>query len=179
MLSLYLTMLDTSEDQNKFEVLYHLHKRTMLYVARDILKDNYLAEDAVHEAFIRVINNITKIGKADSSQTRYFLIVIVRNVSLTMLEKQRKNIFLDDMEPVVGGPDNIEAQVFDTIECQKIIDALKLLPVQYRDVLYLRYVEEYKFPEIAHLLGLNQELVKKRAQRGKKKLLELLEDRGE
>lgn len=179
MLSLYLTMLDTSEDQNKFEVLYHLHKRTMLYVARDILKDNYLAEDAVHEAFIRVINNIAKIGKADSSQTRYFLIVIVRNVSLTMLEKQRKNIFLDDMEPVVGGPDNIEAQVFDTIECQKIIDALKLLPVQYRDVLYLRYVEEYKFPEIAHLLGLNQELVKKRAQRGKKKLLELLEDRGE
>ena len=179
MLSLYLTMLDTSEDQNKFEVLYHLHKRTMLYVARDILKDNYLAEDAVHEAFIRVINNFTKIGKADSSQTRYFLIVIVRNVSLTMLEKQRKNIFLDDMEPVVGGPDNIEAQVFDTIECQKIIDALKLLPVQYRDVLYLRYVEEYKFPEIAHLLGLNQELVKKRAQRGKKKLLELLEDRGE
>lgn len=179
MLSLYLTMLDTSENQNKFEVLYHLHKRTMLYVARDILKDNYLAEDAVHEAFIRVINNITKIGKADSSQTRYFLIVIVRNVSLTMLEKQRKNIFLDDMEPVVGGPDNIEAQVFDTIECQKIIDALKLLPVQYRDVLYLRYVEEYKFPEIAHLLGLNQELVKKRAQRGKKKLLELLEDRGE
>ena len=179
MLSLYLTMLDTSENQNKFEVLYHLHKRTMLYVARDILKDNYLAEDAVHEAFIRVINNFTKIGKADSSQTRYFLIVIVRNVSLTMLEKQRKNIFLDDMEPVVGGPDNIEAQVFDTIECQKIIDALKLLPVQYRDVLYLRYVEEYKFPEIAHLLGLNQELVKKRAQRGKKKLLELLEDRGE
>ena len=179
MLSLYLTMLDTSEDQNKFEVLYHLHKRTMLYVARDILKDNYLAEDAVHEAFIRVINNITKIGKADSSQTRYFLIVIVRNVSLTMLEKQRKNIFLDDMEPVVGGPDNIEAQVFDTIECQKIIDALELLPVQYRDVLYLRYVEEYKFSEIAPLLGLNQELVKKRAQRGKKKLLELLEDRGE
>lgn len=179
MLSLYLTMLDTSEDQNKFEVLYHLHKRTMLYVARDILKDNYLAEDAVHEAFIRVINNFTKIGEANSSQTRYFLIVIVRNVSLTMLEKQRKTVFLDDMEPVVGGQDNIEAQVFDTIECQKIVDALELLPVQYRDVLYLRYVEEYKFPEIAHLLGLNQELVKKRAQRGKKKLLELLEDRGE
>lgn len=179
MLSLYLTMLETSEERNKFEDLYHLHKRTMLYVAKDILKDDYLAEDAVHEAFIRVINNFIKIGEANSPQTRYFLIVIVRNVSITMLEKRRKTVLLEDLEPLGGMQPDIEDEVFDTIECRKIIDAMGDLPVQYRDVLYLRYVEEYKFSEVAPLLGVNQETIKKRAQRGKKKLLELLEDRGE
>lgn len=179
MLSLYLSMLETSEERNKFEVLYHLHKRTMLYVAKGILKDDYLAEDAVHEAFIRVINHFIKIGEPNSPQTRYFLIVIVRNISLTMLEKQKKTVLFEDLEPLGGMQSDLEDEVFDTIECQKIVNAMEELPVQFRDVLYLRYVEEYKFSEIAPLLGLNQETVKKRAQRGKKKLLELLENREE
>ena len=179
MLSLYLTMLETSEERNKFEVLYQLHKRTMLYVAKGVLKDDYLAEDAVHEAFIRVINHFVKIGEPNSPQTRYFLIVIVRNISLTMLEKQKKTVLFEDLEPLGGIQADLEDKVFDTIECQKIVNAMEELPVQFRDVLYLRYVEEYKFSEIAPLLGLNQEIVKKRAQRGQKKLLELLGNKGE
>ena len=179
MLSLYLTMLGTSEERTKFEVLYQLHKRTMLYVAKGVLKDDYLAEDAVHEAFIRVINHFVKIGEPNSPQTRYFLIVIVRNISLTMLEKQKKTVLFEDLEPLGGIQADLEDKVFDTIECQKIVNAMEELPVQFRDVLYLRYVEEYKFSEIAPLLGLNQEIVKKRAQRGQKKLLELLGNKGE
>jgi DNA-directed RNA polymerase specialized sigma24 family protein len=44
---------------------------------------------------------------------------------------------------------------------------------QRRDdhVLYLQCVEEYKLTEISRLLGIEAETVKKRVQRGRKKLL--------
>ena len=96
-----------------------------------------------------------------------------------MLEKQKKTVLFEDLEPLGGMQADLEDEVFDPIECQKIVKAMEELPVQFRDILYLRYVEEYKFSEIAPLLGLNHETVKKRAQRGKKKLLELLETVGE
>lgn len=177
MLSLYLCLLDSAEDRKKFEELYNLHKRTMMYKALDILKDEYLAEDAVHDAFLRVIKNFTKIGEIDCPRTRVFLVIIVRNVSLTLLAKLKKEVLIEDLEPLLNDSSTIEEDVFNRIECQRIIEALEKLPLQYRDILYLQYVEEYKLTEIAALFDLSQEVVKKRAQRGKKKLIELLDAR--
>lgn len=174
MLSLYLSLLDSAEDRSKFEALYNLHKRTMLYKAQEILKDEHWAEDAVHEAFLRVIKNFTKVGEIDCPRTRAFLVIIVRNVSFTMLEKSRRDVLFDDAVDFTEDSTSVEMEVLDRIECEAIIAALEKLPVQYRDILYLQCVEEYKLTEIAALLDLNLEAVKKRVQRGKKKLIDLL-----
>lgn len=40
-------MLDTEEEQSKFTLLYEKYRYLMWYVAKDILKDKDLAEDAV------------------------------------------------------------------------------------------------------------------------------------
>lgn len=177
MLSIYLRLLDSVEEQNKFEALYNLHKRTMLYKAREILKDDHLAEDAVHDAFLRVIKNFTKIGEIDCPRTRAFLVIIVRNVSFSMLEKSKREVSFDDAVDFTRDSAFVEAEILDRIECEAIIATLEKLPVQYRDILYLQYVEEYKLTQIAALFDLNQEVVKKRAQRGRKKLIDLLNAR--
>ena len=36
---IYLQMLDTPEERAKFETLYYAHRRTMLHIAMQILKD--------------------------------------------------------------------------------------------------------------------------------------------
>ena len=179
MLSIYLSLLDSAADRNKFEELYNAHKRTMLYKAQDILNDEHLAEDAVHDAFLRVIKNFTKIGEVDCPRTRSFLVIIVRNVSLTMLEKLKRETLIEDLELYPNTNSEIEDSIFNRIEYEKIMEALEKLPYQYRDILYLQYVEEYKLTEIAALFDMNKETVKKRAQRGKKKLLELLDARSD
>lgn len=53
MLGLYLAMIDTHEEKNKFEELYKEYKSTMYNFAMAILKDSYMAEDAVHNAFFK------------------------------------------------------------------------------------------------------------------------------
>jgi RNA polymerase sigma-70 factor (ECF subfamily) len=52
MIAIYLSIIDSEQDKNKFEILYTTYRKLMFYVANRILKDQYLAEDAVHQAFI-------------------------------------------------------------------------------------------------------------------------------
>lgn len=49
MLSVYLSMIDTQQDRDKFERLFHQYERCLKYTAQNILGDEHLAEDAVQE----------------------------------------------------------------------------------------------------------------------------------
>jgi len=44
----YLSVIDTEEDKTKFELIYEQYGKLMFYIANQILKDQFLAEDAVH-----------------------------------------------------------------------------------------------------------------------------------
>ena len=54
----YLSMLESPEDSAKFEQIYLTYRDQMLRVASKILKGNHHdAEDAVHHAFVAIINH--------------------------------------------------------------------------------------------------------------------------
>lgn len=171
---IYLQMLDTPEERAKFETLYYAYRRTMLHIAMQILKDHQLAEDAVQEAFLRLVKNFSKIGQVNCPRTRMFTVIIVRNIALTMLAKREEENILESPEAMIPIEYNLEEDVLDRIAYQEVLSAIQKLPVIYRDILYLQYVEEYKLTEISKLLGIEAETVKKRAQRGRKKLLDQL-----
>ena len=65
MLSVYLMMIDNSDDRIKFEKVYNSFKNIMLNRAYEIIKERQLAEDAVHNAFLKIINNLPKIYEPD------------------------------------------------------------------------------------------------------------------
>ena len=59
MLIMYLQMLDTPEEKVRFEQIYLKYREKMFHVADSILHNDQDAEDAVHNAFLRI-----KIGRA-------------------------------------------------------------------------------------------------------------------
>ena len=67
---IYLQMIDTPADRSKFEQLYLEYRGLMFYVANKILQSEQDAEDAVHQAFLSVAENIEKIGEPDSPKTQ-------------------------------------------------------------------------------------------------------------
>ena len=171
---IYLQMLDTPEEKSKFETLYYTHRRTMLHIAMQILRDHHLAEDAVQEAFIRLAKNFSKIGQVDCPRTRLFVVIIVRNISLTMRTEQQKQIVVEVPDATTQAEYDLEEDVLGRIAYEEVLTAIQELPLIYRDILYLQCVEEYKLAEISKLTGIGIETVKKRAQRGRKILLERL-----
>ena len=60
MLAMLLLLIDSEEDQRKFEELYHRYKQLMFHVSRDYFHTESAVEDAVQEAFIRIIKNFSK-----------------------------------------------------------------------------------------------------------------------
>ena len=52
---IYLMMIDAEEDKQEFAILYETYRHLMMKVALNVLKDTFLAEDAVHEAFIKTL----------------------------------------------------------------------------------------------------------------------------
>lgn len=61
---LYLQMLPSPSEKDKFEQIYTLYRGLMFYIARRILPGEADAEDAVHQAFASIIENLKKFLKS-------------------------------------------------------------------------------------------------------------------
>lgn len=165
---IYLNLIDTEEDKSKFEQIYNNYKHTMFYVAKSILKDDYLSEDAVHNAFISIAKSMDNINEVGSNRTKGYVVVIVRNISLNMLKKQNKDVAIDELEENIKDDNSLEDEVLSKLSVDSIIEEITSLPMIYKDVLYLSYVEDLPTQEISRLINISNEAVKKRLQRGRR-----------
>ncbi|HCS09982.1 MAG TPA: hypothetical protein DIV40_00870 [Clostridiales bacterium] len=165
---IYLNLIETEEQKSKFEQIYNSYKHTMFYVAKSILKDDYLSEDAVHNAFINIAKSMDNISEVDSNRTKGYVVVIVRNISFNMLKKQNKDVAIDELEENIKDDNSLEDEVLSKLSVDSIVEEIIKLPVIYKDVLYLSYVEDLPTQEISRLINISNEAVKKRLQRGRK-----------
>lgn len=94
----YLAMLDSEEDKDKFTLLYELYSQPMFYIAKQILKDIQGAEDCVHDAFLKILHNMDKVGKAEDARTRSFVFIIVRNTAINVyrMRKRKEHVSISD-----------------------------------------------------------------------------------
>jgi RNA polymerase sigma-70 factor (ECF subfamily) len=139
--------IEDEQERNKIEEVYNRYYSTMLYIAKDILHDEGLAEDAVSESFIKIINNVEKIREVNCYQTRGFIVVLVRNVSIDMLRSSKKPQILsfDDVKEPVKNNDPIFESVSAKDACEKIIDCISRMNknVTYEKLLANQYPGNY------------------------------------
>ena len=176
---IYLMMIDSENDKRKFVILYEKYKYLMLKVAFDVLKDNYLAEDAVHEAFIKVSKNMEKIGDVDTRETKRYLITITKNATIDIYRKRsiqmKREIYIDEL-----GENDMALAFLETEMDNRVLDILIGLPVKYRDVFLLKYSNNLENSEIAEMLRISEGTVRQRLFRGKimiQQAINNLEDR--
>lgn len=172
MLLLYTSLIEGEEERRKFEQLYRTYKQTMFYVARDILKDDYSAEDAVHQAFLRIIDNLDKIQEVECHKTRGFLVVIVENIAIDFYRKRKceNAVSYEELEIYISDYNSVESNV----AVNEIVSAIAKLPVNYSTVLRLKFSQGYCDKEIAEILHITEENVRQRISRAKAKLSKML-----
>ncbi len=173
MLEIYLAMLDSEEDKNKLEQLYANYKQFMYKTVYTILKNATDAEDAVHEAFMRVTRCMYKIDKVDSEKTKAYLYIIAKNVAIDIYNEKKKIKTTDDENLEDAGTDVFDDSILENYNFQLIVEQLKLLPTKYRDVLMLT-IQGYGTEEVAKLLHISTDAVYKRLSRARKEFRERL-----
>lgn len=173
----YLMIIDSDKDKDKFEQIYINYKGSMFKIANAILNDVGLAEDAVHQSFIKIMNNLHKIDDIFCNKTRAFIVIIVRNTATDMYRKRKKHniIYLENMEkePI---DENISPLGFviaeESFELMK--NNISKIPQIYSDVIVLRYINGFTNSEIAKILNISNGNVRVRLHRAKKMLLEII-----
>lgn len=177
MLIIYLAMIESQEEKNKFEEIYLHYRSYMYFVANKILQSPDSAEDAVHSAFLKIIENLHKIDEVDCPKTASYIVVIVKNISLNLYKRSKRDrercvIAMDEYD--ISDGENLESDFECKWTAEEVAGRIKTLGEIYRLPLLLKYYHDKSNKEIAALLDLNVETVKKRIQRGTQTLQTLL-----
>ncbi|AIQ40643.1 sigma-70 family RNA polymerase sigma factor [Paenibacillus sp. FSL R7-0297] len=169
-----------SKEKLKFENLYTKYRYLLYKCAFDILKRQNLAEDATSEAFIRIFKNLDKINENNEKETIGFMVIIVKNISLTMLsnEKRNKTLFFQEIDEDIEEHFNLEDAVISNHQYKEIVEAISKLKVELEAPFLLRYVYGYSSKEIAEILCISINNVDVRIYRAKKALADILGKRG-
>ena len=135
MLTMYLAMLGSEEDRERFTLLYEAHEKRLYAVALKVLRDPTRAEDAAQQTWLQVLRNWERINALDWDSAAKYLVVAARNAALDMLKKERWNTSMpEDWDP--PAPEDGQG------EYQRLVELIRSLPEAYRRVLELKFVEE-------------------------------------
>ena len=171
MLVYYLQMLDTPEEKIRFEQIYLKYRGLMYHVADSILHDRQEAEDAVHNAFLRVIKKFSKFQNTPAKDLAPQIVVIARNEAISLLRKRKDTDPLEDW----GGFAETAEEVSDY---HALVDTFTRLPQTYRAAMEMKLLLGYSDVEIAAKLGLSKKAVSVRISRGRQLLRDIVEREG-
>lgn len=168
---MYLQMMESTGDQSKFETLY-LEYRDMMYgIAYKILRNVHDAEDAVHQAFITIAENILKIDDPMCPKTRGYIVTIVESRAIDIYRRKKAH-------PTVSYSDETLGVAVEYHGTNGLAGCILKLPARQRHILILKYSQGYTLKEIAKMLGISYANALKLEQRAKARLKVLCEEAG-
>lgn len=158
--------------------LYEDHKYALLIYAKKIMGNQHMAEDAVHDAFISIIQGKEKYLKLDRMDFRRSAVIIVRNKCIDILRKQKPfaNKSIEELEIFLeSGEMPIDDQVIFESEYELICKYMNSIDEISKQVLIMKYIQNMSYEEIGEVLGMTPKHVDTRIMRAKEKVRRLME----
>lgn len=180
MLSMYMAMLDEPDDKATFEYAYNKYKGNMLSIAYRITGNYHDAEEAVSNAFFAIAKNFRKVKERSPQERAAFYCVVAKNSANDLMrkKKRRNEIPLDEDTETEDKNTDVSDEALSDIGYERVVEAIKALPEKYAEVLYLHSVTGLSSKEIAETLGDTDAGIRKRLERARAKLREILEEQG-
>lgn len=164
-----------------WDVIYKNNASKLLGVCRRYVKDEQLAEDLMHNAFITAMNKIsTYSGKGIFEG---WLRKIVVNTVLLYLRDSKKMQFSEN-EPLENQVEvTLESDVEETqkkvieeagFSQQELLEVVDQLPLHHKTVFNLYVIDGYTHNEIGEMLKISGGTSKSHLARARKKIQQLL-----
>ena len=181
MLSLYLSMLDDDSEKVRFEQIYSKYKNTVGKIAMAILKDEELAMDAAHNAFVAIAKNIKSFpSSGDDIHERYYVQTVIRNHAINIMHQGdlRLSSLKASVTSACSDFDALTDEIVEKDVIDKIIHYIDSMSDFYRDVLTMRYIYELSVHEIADILDCPENTVRSQIRRGIGSIQQFLAEEG-
>jgi len=174
------TLLNKSRqhaDEETLAALVSQYAGTLYRVAFSVLRNAADAEDAVQEAFLRVLRHRDTLGEVRDQ--RVWLIRIVWNIVLDRKRRAKTRPETDDVAELarVLQSDGLSAEQIASAAQHHahVLAQVERLPAKEREVLMLSAFEELNSVEIAEVLGITESSVRSRLFRARNLMADLLQ----
>ena len=166
------------EDSDKIKAIYELYEQPMYRIAFAVLKNPELAEDAVSDAFVRIIDRLKKIKAPESDKTKAYIVKIIKSTSINIYRKNKRTLTRetaidDSVMQISDSSQNIEENVMARMENQNRRNLLNKLDDTDRTIITLRYGNDFSWKEVAERTSMTESTARKRFERAKKKLINM------
>jgi RNA polymerase sigma-70 factor (ECF subfamily) len=174
-----LVALVARGDESALGELYDRTGRIAYGLARRVLRDDRLAEDAVQEGFL-VVWRTAAAFRADRAKASTWILTLVhrRAVDLVRREERRRADPLDDgaAAAIAATERPTDEAAWLRFERERVQAALVRLPDTQREALELAYYGGFSQTELAERLGVPLGTIKSRMFAGLARLRELLDE---
>lgn len=146
--------LVSRSDELALAELYDRYGAAAYGLARRIVRDGSLAEDAVQDSFLAVWRGADRFVPERASAAAWLMTIVHRRaVDLVRREQRRRTDVLGDEQPSSPAEAPTEQAVWLGLERERVRTALDRLPDQQRELLELAYYGGFTQSQLASRLG--------------------------
>lgn len=157
-----------NELKARFEVLFAEYSDVIYRFCLYKTSDSQVAHDLTQDTFLRLWKAMAS-GK-EVEKPKQYIYQIARNLVIDHYKKARA-LSLDQLGEDGFDPQDIRSVGADILsEIAILRESIEKLEEDYREVIYMRFIEDMGIEEIAEAMGISPNLVSVRINRGKKKL---------
>lgn len=183
MLPLFIMAIENDTDRQFVAGLYQCHRDFLLRCAQKILNDPDRAEEALHEAMLRVIRSLERVRQIPAEELLPYLVTIVQTASIdlyhkTNRERQAAQGRERDWAESLSGTEDTELLLIRQEQAELLRECLKTLPQREIDLLNYAYTLELSTKEITRLTGLAPGNVRQILTRARRKVLAAYIEKG-
>lgn len=164
-------------DQKALEILYQKYYSLLLNYGLKCNPNKELIKDCIQDLFVNLFQNNSI--KTTNITVRSYLLKALRNNLIYKLSSQKEEYSLDDSVFYIPENEDLFEQLFpkndqDVLLARRLMDAMSQLTPNQKSVLYLRYVKELSYKEIADVMDMNVQSSMNLANRALTKLRSLI-----
>ena len=154
------------------ERIYRAHRQGLFTLALAIAGRQELAEDAVHEAFVR----LWRRRRAPAGDLVAYVFAAVRNAAIDQLRRRRTTAGEADVSIYDGAAVPPDAAMAAAERSRLLREAVEALPADQREAVVLRIYAGLTFQQVAEALGQPLPTVASRYRRALERVRQRLRD---
>jgi RNA polymerase sigma-70 factor (ECF subfamily) len=173
--------MDETSKLELFEQTMMPHLNAAHNLARWLTRNQHDAEDVVQEAYLRAFRFFDGFDPAATNgDGRAWLLAVVRNTCLTWLGRKTAGAstgveFNEQVHGVADDAENAEETLVRNAKIESLRNCVEALPVEYREIIVMREMEELSYREISEVARVPIGTVMSRLSRGRMRLLDCME----
>ena len=166
--------MDPARRLARFEQTVIPHLNAAYNLARWLTRNGDDAEDLVQESYLRAFRSFDTFEGQDG---RAWLLAVVRNTCLTWLRKKGEQStvgFDEHMHNALDPSPGVESFLLKEAALDSLQACIEALPLEFREVIILRELEEMSYKEISDIARVPVGTVMSRLARARKRLQQCL-----